>query len=94
MPITYRIDQEHDVVWTTATGVLTDADLLAHKSRLINDADFKPGLRELSDVRAVDRLEVTPKSSTITNSRSSPRRTWCTAWPGCTRHSVTMKLNT
>jgi hypothetical protein len=36
------------------------ADLLAHKSRLINDADFKPGLRELSDVRAVDRLEVTP----------------------------------
>jgi hypothetical protein len=60
MPITYRIDQEHDVVWTNATGVLTDADLLAHKSRLINDPDFKPGLRELSDVRAVDRLEVTP----------------------------------
>lgn len=60
MSITYRIDTAQNIVWTTATGVLTDADLLAHKRNLINDPAFKPGSRELSDVRAVERLEVTP----------------------------------
>lgn len=61
MPITYRIDRQRGIVWTHATGVLTDAELLAHKRRLINDPDFRPGMRELSDVREIERLEVTPK---------------------------------
>jgi hypothetical protein len=61
MPITYRIDRQRGIVWTHVTGVLTDAVLLAHKRRLVNDPDFQPGMRELSDVRAIERLEVTPK---------------------------------
>jgi hypothetical protein len=59
MPIAYRIDEEEGVVFTTATGVLTDDDILQHKSRLANDTKFKPGMRELSDVRGIESFSVT-----------------------------------
>jgi hypothetical protein len=58
MPISYRIDPLRGLVFTTASGVLTDDDILDLKRRLIGDPDFRPGLRELSDVRAVSDLQV------------------------------------
>ena len=61
MPISYRIDLQQRIVYTTANGVLTDGELLAHKHRLVRDPDFEAGMVELSDVRGVDRLAVTPE---------------------------------
>ncbi len=59
MAITYRIDRALGLVHTTATGTLTDEDLADHKRALLRDPDFKPGMKELSDVRAVEQLQVT-----------------------------------
>jgi hypothetical protein len=59
MPIAYRIDPERRVILTHAWGVLTDAELLAHKERLLHDAAFDPHMPELSDVREIERLDVT-----------------------------------
>ncbi|NIM49054.1 MAG: hypothetical protein GTO22_07315 [Gemmatimonadales bacterium] len=61
MPISYLIDTERGLVLTTASGVLTDDDLLEHKRILAADPDFAPGMRQLSDVRGVERLAVTPE---------------------------------
>ncbi|MFQ5875361.1 MAG: hypothetical protein ACE5JL_16395 [Dehalococcoidia bacterium] len=61
MPITYCIDSVLGLVRTTASGVLTDEELLEHKRALMRDRTFKPGMKELSDVRTVERLEVTPE---------------------------------
>jgi hypothetical protein len=58
MPISYRIDSERGLVITTASGVLTDDDILELKRRLAADPEFKMGMRELSDVRAVTDLQV------------------------------------
>ena len=59
MPISYRIDSQQCVIWTTITGVLTDEDIISHKKALVQDPAFKPGMKELSDVRGVERLQVT-----------------------------------
>ncbi len=59
MPITYQIDPRRRLVLTHATGTLTDADLLAHKDRLVRDAGFDPGMSQLSDMREIQRLDVT-----------------------------------
>jgi hypothetical protein len=61
MPISYVIDKLHMLVRTTATGTLTERDLLEHKRKLMNDPHFEAGMRELSDVRGVEDLHVTPK---------------------------------
>src|SRR3972149_3691406 len=60
MPISYRIDPSRKLVLTTATGVLTDDDLIRHKQRLVADPAFQPDMRQLSDVRGVTDLQVTP----------------------------------
>lgn len=59
MPITYQIDAARGLVLTTATGDLTDADVLGLKARLLADPGWSPGMRELADVRTISRLEVT-----------------------------------
>lgn len=64
MPINYRIDSEQKIVWTKASGVLTDQELLEHKRRLAQDPNFKSGMRELSDVSEIEKLEVTPEGIT------------------------------
>ena len=59
MPISYRIDSDLGVVLTTATGALTDDELLAHKKKLARDPAFTPGMAELADMRGVERIDVT-----------------------------------
>jgi hypothetical protein len=61
MPISYWIDSNVGIVFTTATGVLTDEELLAHKRKLTADPGFKRGMVEVSDVREVTQLDVTPE---------------------------------
>ena len=58
MPISYRIDPDARLVRTVATGVLTDAELLEHKEQLAADPAFEAGMHQISDVRGVERLEV------------------------------------
>ena len=61
MPITYTIDRARKLILTRAWGVLSDDDLLQHKARLAGDPLATPDLRELSDVRDITQLAVTPK---------------------------------
>jgi hypothetical protein len=58
MPISYQIDEARRLVLTTASGVLTDDDILQLKARLVEGPRWKPGMKELSDVRSIERLEV------------------------------------
>jgi len=59
MPITYTIDKERKVVHTRSLGVITDADLLAHKAELTNDPAFCPTMAQICDCRHVERFEAT-----------------------------------
>ena len=56
MPASYRIDTERRTVFSRATGVLTDGDLLEHQRQLGNDPDFRPDHDQLFDFRGVTRL--------------------------------------
>ncbi len=56
MPISYRIDTERGLIHTTVTETITIDELIAHKTALLADGQFRPGLRELSDVRGVTNL--------------------------------------
>lgn len=58
MPINYSIDDDLKVIFTTASGVLTEKELLEHKRKVIADPKFKPGFVELSDVRFISDLEI------------------------------------
>lgn len=60
MPISYAIDESQGVVFTTASDVLTEDDLLEHKRKLISDPKFRPGFVELSDVRNIADLAISP----------------------------------
>jgi hypothetical protein len=60
MPIEYSIDSDLGVVFTTASDVLTENELLDHKRKLISDPNFKPGFVELSDVRLISDLAISP----------------------------------
>lgn len=57
--MSYSIDKERHLVRTRSWGVLTDADILAHKEKLARDPEFCPSMGHLSDGREVQRLEVT-----------------------------------
>ena len=59
--ITYRIDEALGVVRTTVTGRLDDQDLLAHKRALLADPRFTVGMKELSDIRQCEQMDVTPQ---------------------------------
>ena len=59
MPISFEIDPRLGLVRTTATGVLTDEELLQHKRDLQGDPRFDASMKELSDIRGVERLDVT-----------------------------------
>ncbi|MDH3546071.1 MAG: hypothetical protein OEN22_03180 [Gammaproteobacteria bacterium] len=59
MPIEYSIDKDLGVVFTTASGVLREYELLEHKRKLTSDPNFKPGFVELSDVRHISDLSIT-----------------------------------
>jgi hypothetical protein len=60
MPIQYSIDEDLGVVFTTAYDVLTEDELFEHKRKLISDPKFKPGFVELSDVRFISDLAISP----------------------------------
>jgi len=58
MPISYHIDSSRGLILTTAGDTLTLDELIAHKATLLADSKFRPGLKELSDVRQVRSLSL------------------------------------
>jgi len=53
----FRIDKERRLVMTTAAGVFTFADGLAHQERLTTDPDFDPSFSQLMDLTHVTKIE-------------------------------------
>src|SRR5215467_9869144 len=52
----YRIDEARGLVITTVWGVLTDADILAHRRKLRNDPRFRSGFLQLVDLTHVNGI--------------------------------------
>lgn len=59
MPVSYRIDKNRRLVWSTAWGVFSYDDVVAHKDRLLSDPDFDPGYSQIADLTQVTRLKLT-----------------------------------
>jgi hypothetical protein len=59
VPVSYRIDTTRGVVLSTATGVVTDLELIAHKERLRADPAFQPWFRQLFDFSGATENQVT-----------------------------------
>lgn len=62
MPISYRIDPERNLVLVEGSGVITDDDLIEFLSKRMNDPLFRPDMKELADLRDVQRDELTTDS--------------------------------
>jgi hypothetical protein len=59
MPLDYVIDKQRRLVTSTASGIVTYPELIAHQNRLKNDPDFDPSFDQLVDGTAVTKLELT-----------------------------------
>ena len=59
MPLSYVIDKHRGRVTSTASGVLTYADVAAHQEGLKRDPDFNPTFDQLFDGTAVTKIELT-----------------------------------
>jgi len=62
MPTFYKIDKERRLVMTTASGVTTMDDALAHQKRLLHDPDFAPNFSQLLDFTHVMRLDLSTEN--------------------------------
>ncbi len=58
MPASYEIDKHQRLVITTATGVLTLAEALAHQEKLSGDKDFDPEFSQLVDLTGITELTI------------------------------------
>ncbi len=58
MPASYEIDQHQRLVITTASGVLTLADALAHQEQLTEDKNFDPEFSQLIDLSGITELAI------------------------------------
>lgn len=56
MPTFYKIDKERRFVLSTASGVFTLADAVAHQQKLFKDPDFDPSFSQIADFTQVTRL--------------------------------------
>jgi hypothetical protein len=58
MPAFYEIDKQRKLVVSTASGVLTLAEVLAHQQQLLEDSDFDPSFAYLVDFTQCTDLEL------------------------------------
>jgi hypothetical protein len=58
MPAFYKIDKEHRVVLSTASGVFDLAAALAHQDQLLADPDFDPSYSQLIDYSHVTEVKI------------------------------------
>ena len=62
MPAEFRIDRSQKMVFSTARGVVTDHEVLAHQDRLRNDPDFEPSLWQFIDFTHATRIDLSVKT--------------------------------
>ena len=55
MPISYKIDLERKIVFTTSAGVCTAAEAEAYMRQLKEDPQFQPTFRQLIDCRGSEQ---------------------------------------
>jgi hypothetical protein len=58
MPAFYKIAKDRRLVLSTASGVLTLADVLAHQDQILADRDFNPGYSQLLDLTHVTKIDL------------------------------------
>jgi len=58
MPVFYKIETERRLVLSTASGALSQADVLAHQQKLLNDPDFDPTFSQIADFRQVTSFDL------------------------------------
>lgn len=59
MPLKYYIDREQRLIFTEGSGVVTDADVIALKEKLLRDPASSEAIGELSDLRHIERMAIT-----------------------------------
>jgi hypothetical protein len=80
MPVFYKIDKEHRLVMTTASGVFGFADMLGHQDLLLRDPDFDPAYSQLLDFTHVTKVEMDSEDVRKLAARS-------VFWP-CSRRAI------
>jgi len=58
MPAFYKIAKDRRLVLSTASGVLTLADVLAHQDQILADPDFNPQYSQLLDLTHVTKIDL------------------------------------
>jgi hypothetical protein len=58
MPAFYKIVKDRRLVLSTASGVLTLEDALAHQDQILADADFDPRYSQLLDFTHITKIEL------------------------------------
>jgi len=94
MPTNYRIDKTLGMIFSSASGVVTDDDLRGHQRAVLADPGFDPRFSQIWDFERVEEVEVSSealralaesKSYSRANELSWRRMTSCTAWRACSR---------
>jgi hypothetical protein len=59
MPAFYKIEKENRLVLSTASGIITMPEVLAHHQRLSTDSEFDPAFSQLLDVTHITKIDLT-----------------------------------
>lgn len=59
MSATYRIDTSLGIVFSSASGTLSDEDLIRHQRALACEPHFRPAMKQLADAREVTEVLAT-----------------------------------
>jgi hypothetical protein len=70
MPVGYNIDKEHQLVMSTAYGVVTREDILCYQRRLVADPNFSPNFSQLADFTRVAKFEIDPTDIVLLAART------------------------
>lgn len=85
MPFHYVIDKQRQLVISTASDVVTFAEVLAHQGGLLNDPDFNPQFNQFLDATKVTSLDISIDEAKTVARRPlfSPtsRRAWVSTNP-------------
>lgn len=58
MPITHRIDPDQRLIVVAVSGTVGQQDILDAQKRIRTDPLFRPDMRQLNDLRAVEKVNV------------------------------------
>ena len=62
MTTSYRIDKSLGMIFSSASGVLTDDDLRGHQRAVLADPDFDPHFSQIWDFQGVEDVEVSSET--------------------------------